>query len=188
MCEKHDFLENRIKGINLKKNKGHTFIAIMAIAIAAAALGGCSAPPQVAQTVQTTREVVQEATTTTVPKEEVPKDIEKSIEEADAFFQSGQYADAQQKYRKTEMAIKASSDLSSSKKEELLVYVVKQKDAAAEITATARIHFGNAMMLQYEKRFEDALEELGLALKAYPKYQDAIDALDSLEAMMGLSG
>ncbi len=42
------------------------------------------------------------------------------------------------------------------------------------------------MTLSYEKRFEEAKAELEAALEIYPKYQTAADALDSLEALMGL--
>jgi tetratricopeptide (TPR) repeat protein len=174
----------------LKKNKGSMFLVII---IVSALLIGCSgAQPaardaQPSQTTQPQAQTAPASTEAVEPEAEVPADIEKAIAEADAFFKDGDYADAQQQYRKAEIAIKAEDSLSSLKREELLSYVVAQKDYAADITATARIHFGNAMMLQYEKRFEDALEELELAIKAYPKYQDAIDALDSLAAMMGLS-
>ncbi len=39
---------------------------------------------------------------------------------------------------------------------------------------------------KYEKRFEEAKAELEAALEIYSKYQTAADALDSLEALMGL--
>ena len=169
-------------------------LLIIIIIIVSALIIGCASQPAAQTTqapTQTTQPAAQKAPATTeetvAAEEEVPAEIEKTIGQADAFFEDGDYADAQQQYRKAEIAIKEADSISSLQKQELLSYVVDQKDYAADITATARIHFGNAMMLQYEKRFEDALEELELSLKAYPKYQDAIDALDSLEAMMGLS-
>jgi tetratricopeptide (TPR) repeat protein len=177
------------KGIDLKKNKGYRLLILLMITLIALSLSACKSKPQAAEPAQTT--VQEAATTTAAPKEEfseeVPEEIERTIEQADAFFKNGDYSDAQQQYRKAEIALKAADVLSPVKKQELLSYVVDQKEQSADITSIARIHFGNAMMLQYEKRFEDALEELGFALKAYPKYQDAIDAMDSLEAMMGLS-
>jgi len=60
-------------------------------------------------------------------------------------------------------------------------------EKAKSITDTARIHFGNAMQLEYEKRLEEAIEQLEAALAIYPKYQDAIDALESLKTIYNLS-
>ena len=59
-------------------------------------------------------------------------------------------------------------------------------DKAKTITDTARIHYGNAMQLEYEKRIDEAIEQLEEALKIYPRYQDAIDALASIKTLYNL--
>jgi tRNA (Thr-GGU) A37 N-methylase len=48
------------------------------------------------------------------------------------------------------------------------------------------MHYGNAMQLEYEKRIQEAVKELEEALKVYPKYQDAIDKLDSIKSLYKL--
>ena len=95
------------------------------------------------------------------------------------------YAEAAKEYRDAVRVIN-DSDISQDLKEELLAMISQNHRDAENITETARMHHSNAMTLQYEKRFEEAKAELEAALKIYPKYQTAIDALDSLEALMGL--
>jgi tetratricopeptide (TPR) repeat protein len=148
-------------------------------------LGGCRG--QAVEEVLAPPEETVAPATTMLEEETIPARIEEAITEADIFFENGEYSEAQSKYRSAETAIKNEGSISSLKKEELLSYVVSQKEKAQGITQTARIHYGNAMMLQYEKRFEEALAELESAIDVYPKYQDAIDALDSIQSLMGLS-
>lgn len=117
--------------------------------------------------------------------EEIPAEITEEIKTADDYFNEGMYAEAAKEYRDAVRVIN-DSDISQDLKEELLAMISQNHRDAENITETARMHHSNAMTLQYEKRFEEAKAELEAALKIYPKYQTAIDALDSLEALMGL--
>jgi len=118
--------------------------------------------------------------------EEIPQYIQDLIDSADSYYNEGEYALAQKKYREAIIAVDNSS-LSTSKKQELKDKINPKYEDTKNIVDTARMHYGNAMQLQYEKRFEEAKEELEAALEIYPKYQDAIDALSNLEAIMGLN-
>lgn len=116
---------------------------------------------------------------------EIPDEITAEIEEADICFDDGLYAEAVKEYRDAQRAIE-NSELAEDIKEELLAGIEENYQEASSITEIARNHHSNAMTLIYEKRFEEAKSELEAALAIYPEYQTAIDALDSLEALMGL--
>ena len=117
--------------------------------------------------------------------EEIPAEITEEIELADKNFNEGLYAEAAKEYRDAVRVIN-DADISQGLKDELLASISQNQQDAENITETARMHHSNAMTLQYEKRFEEARAELEAALEIYPKYQTAVDALDSLEALMGL--
>ena len=117
--------------------------------------------------------------------EEIPVEITEEIKGADNYFNEGMYAEAAKEYRDAARMID-DSDISQELKEELLARINQNHQDAENITETARMYHTNSMTLQYEKRFEEAKIELEAALEIYPKYQIAIDALDSLEALMGL--
>ena len=130
-------------------------------------------------------ETLEENTEETEETEEIPVEITEEIELADKNFVEGLYAEAAQEYRNAVRAIN-DADISQALKEEILAKISQNHQDAESITETARMHHSNAMTLQYEKRFEEAKAELEAALTIYPKYQTAVDALDSLEALMGL--
>ncbi len=117
--------------------------------------------------------------------EEIPVEITEEIEGADNYFDDGMYAEAAKEYRDAARMID-DADISQELKDELLAGISQNHQDAESITETARIHHSNAMTLSYEKRFEEAKAELEAALEIYPKYQTVADALDSLEALMGL--
>ena len=117
--------------------------------------------------------------------EEIPVKITEEIKAADNYFDEGMYAEAAKEYRDAARMID-DADISQGLKDELLAGISQNHQDAENITETARMHHTNSMTLQYEKRFEEAKAELEAALEIYPKYQAAIDALDSLEALMGL--
>ena len=117
--------------------------------------------------------------------EEIPVKITEEIKAADDYFNEGMYAEAAKEYRDAARMID-DADISQGLKDELLAGISQNHQDAENITETARMHHTNSMTLQYEKRFEEAKAELEAALEIYPKYQTAIDALDSLEALMGL--
>jgi len=137
----------------------------------------------------TTQALEQQTTTTQKQETEepaaVPEDIKKAIDEADNYYNEGYYSEASSAYRSAKAKIK-SSELSEDDKDSLLEGIEKKSDSAGEITNTARMHYGNAMQLEYEKRIEEAIEQLEAALKIYPKYQDAIDALESIKSIYNL--
>jgi len=127
--------------------------------------------------VETAEEVEEEV--------KVPQEITVKIKEADDCFEDGLYAEAVKEYRDAKRAIE-DSELPEDMKEELLAGIDENYQEALNITEIARNHHSNAMTLDYENRKEEAIAELKAALAIYPKYQAAIDALDSLEALMGL--
>jgi len=127
----------------------------------------------------------QSASETETTAEAIPQEISDLITKADGYYASGEYALASKTYRNAEIAIKGSDLTEETQRLQLSLFTTKSKKAK-EITDTARMHFGNAMTLEYEQRFEEAKKELEAALAIYPKYKDAIDAYDTLKAMMGL--
>ena len=118
-------------------------------------------------------------------EEEIPVEITEAIETADDYFNEGMYAEAAKEYRDVARMIR-DADISQELKDELLAMISQNHEDAQSIIEIAQMHHGNAMTLQYEKRFEEAKAELETALEIYPKYQTAIDALASLKALMGL--
>ena len=118
--------------------------------------------------------------------EEIPAEITDLISSADNYFSSGEYSLAVKEYRNAEIAIN-DSDLPEDSQQELISSFSTNYDNASDITSIARAHYGNAKKLQYEKRYEEAKQELEAALAIYPKYQEALDALATLKSLMGLS-
>jgi tetratricopeptide (TPR) repeat protein len=116
---------------------------------------------------------------------EIPGEITAKVDEADSLFADGMYAEASQAYRNAQIAIEG-SELSDETKAGLLAQIGPSQSQAKNIADTARMHHSNAMTLIYEKRYEEAEAELNAALDIYPKYQTAIDALESLEDIKGL--
>ena len=141
---------------------------------------------EVAEELEEEATAKEEAAEEEEPGEEVPQDILDLIETADAYYKDGDYSLAVKEYRNSVIAMDE-SDLSERKKQELKDGININYQDAVTIVDTARMHHGNAMKLEYEKRFEEAKAELEAALVIYPKYQAAIDALASLEALMGLN-
>jgi tetratricopeptide (TPR) repeat protein len=118
--------------------------------------------------------------------EEIPEEILSLIKEADGYYGSGEYAMAKTIYRKAEIAIKDSL-LSEETGQALIDTFYGKYTESRDIVETARTHYGNAMQLQYETNYEQALAELEEALKIYPKYAEAQEAYDNLKTLMGLS-
>jgi tetratricopeptide (TPR) repeat protein len=133
----------------------------------------------------TAETTTQTATETETTAEIIPREISDLIIKANGYYSSGEYSLASKTYRNAESAIKSSDLTEEAKQLQLSLFTTKYKKAK-EITDTARMHFGNAMTLEYEQRLEEAKKELEAALAIYPKYKDAIDAYDTLKAMMGL--
>lgn len=127
----------------------------------------------------------QSASETETTAEVIPQEISDLITKADGYYASGEYALASKTYKKSELAIKGSDLTEETQQLQLSLFTTKYKKAK-EITDTARMHFGNAKTLMYGQRFKEAKKELEAALAIYPKYKDAIDAYDTLKAMMGL--
>ncbi|MCE5328967.1 hypothetical protein LLG07_01325 [bacterium] len=118
--------------------------------------------------------------------EQIPQDIQQMIDEADKYYNNGEYSEAVSAYRKIRPAVEADSSISASLKEQILGSYSENFEDSKTITETARMHYGNAMQLEYEKRIDEAIKELEEALKIYPKYQDAIDKLDSIKSLYKL--
>ena len=142
-----------------------------------------SSASQTTKTEQPDTSTTEEATTTTGQK--LPENLQKYIDVADKLFADGEFAQAVSAYRTAKATLQAASinlDVINEAIEKLEVNF----DKAKSITDAARIHFGNAMQLEYEKRIDEAIEQLEEALKIYPKYQDAIDALESIKTLYNL--
>lgn len=132
---------------------------------------------------QTAAETATESVTEST--EAVPSDITALITKADGYYSSGLYGLSKSTYRKAIIAIDA-SDLSDDAKQELKDSFNDKYNKSKNIVETALVHFGNAMQLEYETRYEEAKSELEAALAIYPKYEDAIEAYDNLKSIMGL--
>ena len=130
-------------------------------------------------------EASQENTEEVEEAEEIPVEITEEIKVAGGYFDDGMYAEAAKEYRDAARIID-DADISKGLKDELLAGISQNQQDAESITETARMHHGNGKTLEYEKRNEEAIAEYKAALEIYPKYQAAADAIDSLEALMGL--
>ena len=125
---------------------------------------------------------VEETTTS----EQIPSDIKDMITKADAYFTGGQFAEAVSAYRSIKTAVEKNTSISDSLKQEIIASYTNNFEDSKTITDTARMHYGNAMQLEYEKRINEAIKELEAALSIYPKYQDAIDKLASIKSLYKL--
>jgi tetratricopeptide (TPR) repeat protein len=139
-----------------------------------------------ATTVGTTASETTSTTVTETTQEAIPQEIQDLIKSADNYYKDGEYALAVKSYRNAELAIK-NSKLSAEKQKELIDEFSANYAKAKDIVDTARMHYGNAMQLEYEGRYDEAKKELKAALAIYPKYKDAIDELANLESIMGLN-
>jgi len=117
--------------------------------------------------------------------EVVPAEITSFIKTADEYYESGEYKLANDNYRKAETAIN-NLDLSEHAKKELKDSFYLKYMEAREIVETAGIHYANAMMLEYEQRYDEAKIELEAALTIYPKYSEALETYESLKIIMGI--
>lgn len=117
--------------------------------------------------------------------EVIPAKITNLIKTADKYYKSGEYGLARNDYRKVEIAID-DSDLSKQTKQKLKASFYFRYKKVKEIIETAGIHYGNAMMLEYEQRYDEAKKELEAALAIYPKYDEALEAYENLKAIMGM--
>jgi len=144
---------------------------------------------EASQTTETSQQQTQETesttTETTEETEEIPEEITLMVQEADTLFAEGMYSEASKQYRDAQIAIEG-SDITDESQQELLDSIDDDYNTCLDIIETARMHHSNAMNLIYEKRYEEAEAQLQAALDIYPKYQEAIDALQSLEDIKGL--
>lgn len=140
---------------------------------------------QQAQQTQATEKPPETTAQATETAEEIPDEITGLIEEADDYYLEGEFGLARSTYRKAEIAIDKSK-LTDITKQELLDSFYEKFTKAADIVEKSRVHFGNAMQLQYEQRYEEAKKELEAALAIYPKYEAAVEAYENLKAVMGL--
>ena len=171
-----------------KQAASETTMATASVSASTVAESTASAITSASTTVATTaKQIVAETATesATESTEAIPSDITALIKKADGYYSSGQYGLSKSTYRKAIIAIDA-SDLSDGAKQELKDSFNDKYNKSQTIVATALVHFGNAMQLEYETRYEEAKKELEAALAIYPKYEDAIKAYDNLKSIMGL--
>jgi len=112
-------------------------------------------------------------------EEEIPEEISSAMDEAGELFSKGMYSEAASLYRDIKVLVEESGM-------GLIIDIEEKYNRAREIIEAAQIHHSSAMNLMYEKRFDEAKEELQAALDIYPGYQEALDAMASLEALEGL--
>lgn len=117
--------------------------------------------------------------------EVVPSEITSIIKTADEYYESGEYGLANDNYRKAETAIN-NSNLSEHARQELKDTFYLKYMEAREIVEIAGIHYANAMMLEYEQRYDEAKIELEAALTIYPKYGEALETYENLKIIMGI--
>jgi tetratricopeptide (TPR) repeat protein len=118
-------------------------------------------------------------------EEEIPEEISSAMDEAGELFSKGMYSEAASLYRDIKVLVEESG-MTPESKEGLIIDIEEKYNRAREIIEAAQIHHSSAMNLMYEKRFDEAKEELQAALDIYPGYQEALDAMASLEALEGL--
>ncbi len=140
------------------------------------------------ETEKSTPATISEETkkTATTIMQILPEYLQKFIDDADKLFTDGMYAEAVSAYRTAKGKLMSASEINAELIKKMIEKMKINADKAKAITDTARLHYGNAMQLVYEKRIEEALLELEEALSIYPKYQDARDALDSFKALHNL--
>lgn len=137
--------------------------------------------PEETSTLQTTISESKKAEST----EKIPTEITNLIKTADKYYESGEYELARNDYRKAEIAID-NSDLSEQTKKKLKASFYFRYIKTKEIIETSLIHYGNAMKLMYEQRYDEAKKELEATLAIYPKYDGALEAYNNLKAIMGM--
>ena len=145
---------------------------------------GCKPGKIIEEETLTSQTTISESQTTE-STEKIPTKITILIKTADNYYKSGEYGLARNDYRKAEITIN-DSDLSEHTKQELKDSFYLKYKKAKEIVETAVVHYGNAMMLEYEQRYDEAKKELEAALAIYPKYGEALEAYENLKAIMGL--
>jgi len=160
----------------LKQNRTNIAVMLAAGLLAVLLLAGCGEAEAVQELVTTQVESIAVQAET----EPLPQEIEGLIAEAQDYYAQGLYGDASKAYRN---AILALERLDREDTQALLDDLNVRYEQTRKIVDSARMHHGNAMQLQYETRFEEAINELKRALEIYPKYQPAIDALKTLEAL-----
>ena len=126
---------------------------------------------------------VQESVTETTGQ--IPDEITNLINEANSYYSSWEYGLAKNAYRKAELVIN-DSELSEQAKKDLINSFYSNYKKSKDIIEAARVHFANAMQLEYETRYEEAKAELEAALAIYQKYADALEAYENLKILMGL--
>ena len=160
----------------MQQNRKTIVIMLAAGLLALLLLAGCGEAETVQELITTQVESIVEEE----EPEPLPQEIEDMIAEAEAYDAEGLYGDASKAYRN---AILALERLDREDTQDLLDDLNADYEKTRKIVDAARMHHGNAMQLQYETRFEEAINELEKALEIYPKYQPAIDALMTLEAL-----
>ena len=185
---------------NLKNKKTiKNILIILVVLITAGAIltsAAVSCKKKTDTTLQTTSDITEVQNTTesiqenTSPSEDtaletIPPQILALIDEAETYFDDGEYGLAKNAYRKAEIAINNSS-LSESKKAELVNSFYDNFEKSKDIIEASSLHFANAMQLIYETRYEEAKKELEIALELYPKYKEALEAYENLKTLMGL--
>jgi len=199
---------------NSSKNKKETFTSILSMFLILTLIftfvltiifftGGCKKkvqelPEEVISAETATEQATEKSTesiaesasesaseSATESTEEIPEEILEFIEKADKYYLNGDYGLARSTYRKAEIAIN-NSELSDDTKQELIDSFYLKYKKSKDIVDSASMHYGNAMQLIYETRYEEAKKELESALALYPKYAEAIEAYENLKVLMGL--
>jgi len=168
--------------------KTYKFLALILLAAVVLFLPFYGCRKQATETSTQEAETIEETEAEEVTEQDpqpdpIPQEIQDLVDEADSLYHQGLYSEANKAYRSAIMEVEK---WDTEDKQVLLSELNDKYEETKQVVDMARMHHGNAMKLQYEKRFEEAIEELNMALEVYPKYQPAIDALATLKAMEGL--
>lgn len=182
--------KNNKKTVTLKKVgiSATLLVLILVVSISLSTSGYKSSSKTIQTTVQpysplSVTTTFKTITETSIAQEAVLQGIYNIISIAQNYYNIGEYMLAVDSFKKAQFAIK-DSKLSAARINELINGFVANYNKAKDIVDTAKMHFGNAMMLEYKKNFDEAKKELQAALIIYPKYKDASDSLVTFKTLI----
>jgi len=112
--------------------------------------------------------ILKEATETEEKTEEETPQWKEILDEAIKLYEEGDFGEAKKLLKEV---LKIDPDNKVSK---------EMIEKANDFIMQAIEHFNNATRLFYEKKMDEAIDELKKAIDIYPKYKEALDILEEL--------
>jgi len=112
--------------------------------------------------------ILKEATETEEKTEEETPQWKEILDEAIKLYEEGDFGEAKKLLKEV---LKMDPDNKVSK---------EMIEKANDFIMQAIEHFNNATRLFYEKKMDEAIDELKKAIDIYPKYKEALDILEEL--------